>query len=52
MVDVWDAVQSDRPYNQRWSQENTVAYLKDQSGILFDPYVLDVFLRLVERGEI
>ncbi len=52
VVDVWDAVQSDRPYNQRWSQENTVAYLKDQSGILFDPYVLDVFLRLVERGEI
>ncbi|MBI5295306.1 MAG: HD domain-containing protein [Chloroflexi bacterium] len=52
VVDVWDAVQSDRPYNQRWSKENTVAYLKEQAGILFDPYVLDVFLRLVERGEI
>jgi PAS domain S-box-containing protein/putative nucleotidyltransferase with HDIG domain len=52
VVDVWDAVQSDRPYNQRWSRENTVTYLKTQSGILFDPYVLDVFLRLVERGEI
>ncbi|MFZ5880913.1 MAG: histidine kinase N-terminal 7TM domain-containing protein [Chloroflexota bacterium] len=52
VVDVWDAVQSDRPYNSAWPRENTVDYIKSKAGILFDPYVVDVFLRLVERGEI
>ena len=52
IVDVWDAVQSDRPYKSGWSREQAIEYLKEQSGCHFDPRITDVFLRLVEKGEI
>jgi PAS domain S-box-containing protein len=47
VVDVWDALRSNRPYRQAWSQEEAIAYLRAQQGILFDPQVVDVFLRMV-----
>lgn len=52
VADVWDAVQSERPYNQGWTREKSIAYIKDQADKHFDPRVVDVFLRLVEKGEI
>ncbi len=52
VVDVWDAVQSDRSYNKGWTRQEAIDYLKSQSGKYFDPYIVDVFMRLVERGEI
>ena len=47
VVDVWDALRSNRPYRRAWSQEEAIAYLRAQRGILFDPRVVDVFLRMV-----
>jgi len=44
VVDVWDALSSDRPYRTAWPQERILAYLREQSGKHFDPRVLDVFL--------
>jgi len=44
IVDVWDALLSDRPYRKAWSKEKTIAYLKEQSGKHFDPRVVDMFL--------
>ena len=52
VIDVWDAVQSDRPYNHAWSREDTVHYLREQSGKHFDPECIEAFLGLVEKGEI
>ena len=52
VVDVWDAVQSERPYNHAWSKEKTISYLKVQSGKQFDPNIVTVFLKLVEKGGI
>jgi len=52
VVDVWDAVQSERSYNRGWSREKALAYLEEQAGKLFDPHVVDIFLRLAEKGEI
>jgi putative nucleotidyltransferase with HDIG domain/PAS domain S-box-containing protein len=52
VVDVWDAVQSDRPYNHAWSREKAIQHLKDESGKYFDPECVSVFLELVEQGEI
>jgi putative nucleotidyltransferase with HDIG domain len=52
VIDVWDAVQSERPYNQPWSREETIHYLKSQSGKYFDPECVSVFLDLVEQGKI
>lgn len=52
VIDVWDAVLSDRPYNQAWPKEKAIQYLKEQSGIYFDPQCVTVFLDLVEKGKI
>jgi PAS domain S-box-containing protein len=44
VVDVWDALLSDRPYRAAWSKEKALAHLQEQSGKHFDPKVVDVFL--------
>jgi PAS domain S-box-containing protein len=48
VVDVWEALHSDRPYRQAWPQDKVMAYLRDQSGKQFDPQVVDEFLRMVD----
>ena len=52
VVDVWDALSSDRPYRTAWSREKVAEYLIGESGKHFDPRVVDVFLKMVEKGEI
>ncbi len=47
VIDVWDALTSDRPYRLKWSQEKTLKYIQDSSGKQFDPRVVDAFLRLL-----
>jgi len=49
MVDVYDALVSDRPYRKALPREEVVAYLKSQSGTHFDPVVLDPFLRVLSE---
>jgi PAS domain S-box-containing protein len=44
VVDVWDALTSDRPYRKAWSKPDTLQYIREQSGKHFDPKVADVFL--------
>ena len=46
LVDVWDALCSDRPYRAAWPQERAQQYIREQAGIHFDPQVVEVFLRL------
>lgn len=52
VADVWDALTSDRSYNKAWPREKVVAYIFEQSGKHFDPRVVNIFLSMVERGEI
>ena len=52
IVDVWDALSSDRPYRKAWQRDEVIQYLINDSGKHFDPHVLEVFLALVEKGEI
>lgn len=47
IVDVWDAMRSPRPYRPPVAQEAVESYLRNQSGKLFDPDVVDLFLELV-----
>jgi len=44
VIDVWDALCSDRPYRKRWSTEQAVHFIRVQSGRQFDPEIVDVFL--------
>src|SRR5688572_30375403 len=48
IVDVWDALSSDRPYRKKLPREEVVAYLREQSGILFDKQLVEVFLEMIE----
>ncbi len=48
VVDVWDALTSDRPYRHAWSKEEARTYIREQSGRHFDPQVVDLFFRVVE----
>jgi putative two-component system response regulator len=48
VVDVWDALTSDRPYRPAWSQEEALTYIREQSGKHFDPRVVDLFFKLVK----
>ncbi len=51
IVDVWDALRSNRPYRESWSVEKVRTHLREQSGTHFDPVVVDAFLDL-ELGEL
>lgn len=44
IVDVWDALSSDRPYRAAWKESNVKDYLVQQAGILFDPELVPAFL--------
>jgi HD-GYP domain-containing protein (c-di-GMP phosphodiesterase class II) len=50
VVDVYDALTSDRPYRNAWSKEDAVRYIESQSGKYFDPFVVPEFLKLVKLG--
>ena len=47
VVDVWDALSSDRPYRPAWTDDAVIKYLKDQSGKQFDPGVVQEFLKII-----
>ena len=48
VVDVWDALSTDRPYRKRLPRQEVISYLKEKSGHLFDPELIPVFLSVVE----
>jgi HD-GYP domain-containing protein (c-di-GMP phosphodiesterase class II) len=47
VVDVWDALTSNRPYRPAWTKEQALEHIQEQSGKHFDPKVVKVFLRLI-----
>ena len=47
VVDVWDALTSDRPYRKAWEQEKVFKHIKEQSGKHFDPLVVNAFLEII-----
>jgi len=48
VVDVWDALLSDRPYRKAWPRPKVIKYLREQSGKYFDAAVLEVFLGMIQ----
>ncbi len=49
VADVYDALTSDRPYRRAWSEQEAIAFIKQQSGRLFDPEVVAVFLESLKQ---
>jgi HD-GYP domain-containing protein (c-di-GMP phosphodiesterase class II) len=49
VVDVWDALNSDRPYRHAWTKEKISSYIHENSATYFDPWVAESFLDLVYK---
>ena len=49
VIDVWDAVTSDRPYRPAWSREKALAHIQEEAGTHFDPHIVEVFIDLIEQ---
>jgi putative nucleotidyltransferase with HDIG domain len=48
VVDVWDALLSDRPYRKAWPAEKALEHIRGLSGTHFDPAMVQLFLREVK----
>ena len=44
VVDVWDALTSDRPYRSAWTKEKAYEQIQAEAGTHFDPHIVEVFL--------
>ncbi len=51
IVDVWDALSSDRPYRKAWKRDKIIQYIRQNAGVLFDPNIVEVFLENIEQIE-
>jgi len=47
VVDIWDALLSNRPYRNAWPRQKAIEYLIDISGKQLDPKVVEMFLKMV-----
>ncbi len=50
IVDMWDALRSDRPYRMAWPEERVREHIKSLAGTYFDPKVVEVFLSVTSGG--
>ncbi|BCY16750.1 hypothetical protein hrd7_05990 [Leptolinea sp. HRD-7] len=49
LVDVWDALTSDRCYRPAWPKKKALEYIQDQSGKMFDPNLVPIFLSVIQQ---
>ncbi|MFO7584916.1 MAG: HD domain-containing phosphohydrolase [Anaerolineales bacterium] len=47
VVDVWDALLSDRFYRKAWPREEVLEYIQQQAGLHFDPEIVSLFMRMI-----
>ena len=51
VLDVYDALRSDRPYRPGWSEERVRSYLKEKAGTQFDPFAVNAFIQMLEKED-
>ena len=51
VVDVWDALTSDRPYRPAWEESAALEYIREQTGAHFDPAVVEIFFAKIGSRE-
>ncbi|HEY5728876.1 MAG TPA: GAF domain-containing protein [Anaerolineales bacterium] len=51
VIDIWDALLSDRPYRDAWPEEKVITYIKDISGTILDPKVVKAFLEMISEDD-
>ncbi|CAH6815356.1 HD-GYP domain-containing protein [Vibrio chagasii] len=45
ICDVFDALISKRPYKEPWPKGDAISFIKSQSGKMFDPELVSVFVQ-------
>lgn len=48
IIDVWDALSSDRPYRAAMPETEVLEYIKSGSGKHFDPSLVEIFISMQE----
>jgi HD-GYP domain-containing protein (c-di-GMP phosphodiesterase class II) len=48
VVDVWDALTSNRPYRTAWPENKVFDLIRSESGKHFDPQVVAAFMRITQ----
>ncbi len=52
VVDVYDALLSDRPYRPGWPLDKAIQHIRDGAGSHFDPQVTNIFLDIINHSAI
>ena len=47
IIDVWDALTSNRPYRDAWKKDAVLAHIINQAGTHFDPTIVDQFIQMI-----
>ena len=51
IADAYDAMTSDRPYRKAMSKDEAISELIRCAGIQFDPYLVDLFIEIINKEE-
>jgi putative nucleotidyltransferase with HDIG domain len=51
VVDCYDALTSDRPYRPRMTRQQAEQKLRERRGTMYDPWIVDQFMKIVDRLE-
>jgi HD-GYP domain-containing protein (c-di-GMP phosphodiesterase class II) len=47
LIDVWDALVTDRPYRKAWSKQQAMEFIRNGASSHFDPYLVNEFVELI-----
>ena len=51
IIDVYDALSSDRPYRKALPKAQVLEYIRSESGKHFDPMVVNIFIGEIQKNE-
>lgn len=51
LADVYDALRKKRHYKRAWDEEETLTYIKENSGLIFDPQLVELFFAHYQEVE-
>jgi len=52
IADIYEALTADRPYRRGFSREDAIDIMRGEKGKKLDPKITDIFLEMVQNGEI
>ena len=51
IIDVWDALCTDRCYRPAWGMDEARKYILEQSGKILDPHITPIFLQMLDETQ-